>query len=78
MEERLTVDDTEDTTIYSVVVNDEEQYSVWPDHLEKPAGWRATGTSGSREHCLQAIREVWSDMRPRSLCEGLENDIRHP
>jgi MbtH protein len=50
-----------------VVLNDEEQYSIWPADREIPAGWRADGTQGTREQCLAHIAEVWTDMRPLSL-----------
>lgn len=50
-----------------VVVNDEEQYSLWPEDRELPAGWRAEGHSGTRAECLEHIERVWDDMRPRSL-----------
>lgn len=61
--------DTEqdDTTIYAVVVNHEEQYSIWPTDRERPLGWSDAGKSGSRQECLDYIREVWTDMRPLSL-----------
>ncbi|PSF35017.1 MbtH family protein [Aphanothece hegewaldii CCALA 016] len=59
--------DTEDTTIYRVVVNDEEQYSIWPDYREIPPGWREVGKSGLKQDCLDYIKEVWTDMRPLSL-----------
>lgn len=59
--------DTEDTTIYRVVVNDEEQYSIWPDYREIPLGWREVGKSGLKQDCLDYIKEVWTDMRPLSL-----------
>jgi MbtH protein len=52
---------------YKVVVNDEEQYSIWPLHRDTPAGWREAGTEGSREECLAWIEENWTDMRPASL-----------
>ncbi|HXU65195.1 MAG TPA: MbtH family NRPS accessory protein [Polyangia bacterium] len=52
---------------YKVVVNDEEQYSIWWDDREAPAGWRAAGKTGTKEECLAYIREVWTDMRPLSL-----------
>jgi MbtH protein len=58
---------TEDKTIYAVVVNDEEQYSIWPDARVMPRGWRKAGKTGLKEECLAFIREVWVDMRPRSL-----------
>jgi len=52
---------------FAVVVNDEEQYSIWADGQEPPAGWRRTGFSGARDECLAHIDAVWTDMRPRSL-----------
>jgi len=52
---------------YAVVVNDEEQYSVWPAGREIPAGWRALDVEGTREECLEHIGRVWTDMRPKSL-----------
>ncbi|MEV4179189.1 MULTISPECIES: MbtH family protein [unclassified Nonomuraea] len=51
---------------YQVVINGEEQYSVWPADREIPAGWRATGFAGGRDDCLAYIEEVWTDMRPLS------------
>ncbi|MBQ0985585.1 MbtH family NRPS accessory protein [Streptomyces sp. F63] len=50
-----------------VLVNDEEQYSLWPEYLAVPAGWKETGTAGSKEECLEYVKEVWVDMRPKSL-----------
>jgi MbtH protein len=55
------------TDQYVVVVNDEEQYSIWADGRELPAGWHADGVRGSREACLEHIEQVWTDMRPKSL-----------
>lgn len=62
-----------DTTTqdWNVVINDEEQYSVWPAHREPPAGWRAVGEPGSRAACLSRIESLWTDMRPRSLREHM-------
>lgn len=54
---------------YRVVRNDEEQYSIWPEHKDLPAGWVAVGVSGTKDECLAHIREVWVDLRPRSLRE---------
>jgi len=51
---------------YEVVVNLEEQYSIWPTDYDRPAGWRAEGTVGTRQHCLDHIDGVWTDMRPLS------------
>jgi MbtH protein len=55
------------TMTYKVVVNDEEQYSIWPTYKDCPVGWREEGRAGSKEECLQYIQTVWTDMRPRSL-----------
>jgi MbtH protein len=60
-------DDKEDTTIYNVVVNHEEQYSIWPAGQSIPNGWRSVGQPGPKEACLSYINEVWTDMRPASL-----------
>jgi len=60
-------DEHEDLTIYKVVVNHEEQYSIWPDYREPPLGWREVGKVGSKTECLDHIKTVWTDMRPLSL-----------
>ena len=60
-------DEEEDTTTYKVVVNHEEQYSIWPVDRENPLGWRDSGPSGPKAECLAYINEVWTDMRPLSL-----------
>lgn len=52
---------------YKVVVNHEEQYSIWPAGRECPPGWREVGTGGSKEECLDFVETVWTDMRPASL-----------
>jgi MbtH protein len=58
---------TEHADEYRVVLNNEEQYSIWPMGEELPAGWRDAGFQGAREQCLAHIDEVWTDMRPLSL-----------
>jgi MbtH protein len=58
-------------TEFTVVVNDEEQYSIWPTELDVPAGWRSTGKSGTQEECVSHIDEVWTDIRPLSLRTAL-------
>lgn len=60
-------DDQEDKTIYTVVVNHEEQYSIWPAHKSLPLGWKEVGKTGPKPDCLAYIKEVWTDMRPLSL-----------
>lgn len=65
-------DDKEDTRIYKVVVNHEEQYSIWLANKENPLGWRDVGKSGLKAECLEYINEVWIDMRPLSLRKKME------
>jgi len=65
--------ETEDKTIYQVVVNHEEQYSLWPEYRELPAGWRAAGKKGPKQECLDYIKEVWTDMRPLSLRKKMDS-----
>jgi MbtH protein len=60
-------EEPEDTTIYRVVVNHEEQYSIWPADREIPAGWRDAGKTGLKSECLNYIKETWTDMTPASL-----------
>jgi MbtH protein len=52
---------------YQIVINVEEQYSIWPIEREIPAGWRLVGWRGPKEDCLKRIEEIWTDMRPLSL-----------
>ena len=66
------MDETEDTRIYKVVVNHEEQYSIWPAYRDNPLGWRDAGKSGPKAECLSYIKEVWTDMRPLSLRKRME------
>lgn len=65
-------EEKEDTTIYKVVVNHEEQYSIWPARRENPLGWQDVGKSGLKAECLDYIKEVWTDIRPLSLRKRLE------
>lgn len=60
-------DERENEAIYKVVVNHEEQYSIWPADRENPLGWKDAGKSGVKADCLAYIKEVWTDMRPLSL-----------
>ena len=61
-----------DERTYAVVLNDEEQYSIWAADRKLPLGWRKEGTEGTREECLARISEVWTDMRPLSLRRRME------
>ncbi len=64
--------DDEDKTLYLVVVNHEEQYSIWPEYKDLPLGWKAVGKQGNKEACLAYIKEVWTDMRPLSLRRAMD------
>ncbi|MEP7306393.1 MAG: MbtH family NRPS accessory protein [Acidobacteriota bacterium] len=68
--------DDQDSTIYRVVVNHEEQYSIWPEYKDIPLGWRDVGRSGPKDECLAYIKDVWTDMRPLSLRKKMEADAR--
>jgi uncharacterized protein YbdZ (MbtH family) len=70
--------DREDTTIYKVVVNHEEQYSIWPADRENPLGWSDAGKMGTKAECLEYIKEVWTDMRPLSLRKRMEEMANNP
>jgi MbtH protein len=68
--------ETADAGCYDVVVNDEEQYSIWRTGREIPAGWRTAGFQGSKSDCLDHVGEVWTDMRPNSLRIQMEDQGR--
>ena len=57
----------DENAVFTVVVNHEEQYSIWPDYKEIPDGWKAVGVSGKKAECLDYIEKTWVDMRPLSL-----------
>lgn len=61
----------DETVDYFVVVNGEDQYSIWPAQRELPKGWRADGPARSREQCLSYIEKTWTDMTPRSVREAI-------
>jgi MbtH protein len=75
-QERMAANEDEDTRTYVVVVNHEEQYSIWFKDRSIPAGWRPVGKEGPKADCLQYIEEVWTDMRPLSLRKKMEEDAR--
>lgn len=68
----MSADEKEDTTVYKVVINHEEQYSIWPADRENPNGWKDVGKSGLKAECLEYIKEVWTDMRPLSVRRRME------
>jgi len=71
----MPLSEDEDTTVYTVVINDEEQYSIWPKRKKSPAGWREVGKEGPKAECLHYIDEVWTDMRPLSLRKKMAEQV---
>ena len=61
-----------DAMTYKVVVNHEEQFSIWPVGRAMPRGWWDAGRTGTRTECLAYVEQVWTDMRPLSLKDGVE------
>jgi MbtH protein len=66
----------EDRTIYKVVINHEEQYSIWPADRENALGWNDVGITGTKQEVMDYIKEVWTDMRPLSLRKKMEEAER--
>ncbi len=66
----------EDNRIYRVVVNHEEQYSIWLEYKDIPLGWTDAGKKGTKSECLAYIKEVWTDMRPLSLRKAMEQNAK--
>ncbi len=63
----MSSDELEDQTMYRVLVNHEEQYSIWPAERKIPLGWKDAGKAGTKADCLGYVKEVWTDMRPLSV-----------
>ena len=68
----------DDRRTYTVVVNHEEQYSIWLAERPVPAGWRDVGKTGTKQECLDYVRSVWTDMRPLSLRRATESSDKQP
>jgi MbtH protein len=60
---------------YKVVINHEEQYSLWPAGRENPLGWKDAGRTGTKKACLTYIEEVWTDMRPLSVHSEMASEL---
>ena len=73
----MMVFDRDDVT-FTVVVNLEEQYSIWPTFKDIPSGWNAVGVTGSKKECLDHIERVWTDMRPLSLRKFMQESPQTP
>ena len=63
---------SEDDTVYMVIMDREEQYRIWPSDRPLPFGWEATSKQGTQQECIDYIEEVWTDRRPRSLREKMD------
>ena len=66
----------DDNTVFIVLLNDEGQYSLWPEFIDVPPGWKQVGPIGSKEDCSAWIDENWTDMRPKSLIIQMEEDAK--
>ena len=64
--------DDDDNHVYLVLVNEEEQYSLWPKHKSVPNGWKPVGKEGSKLECTNYVDQVWTDMRPLSLRKKMD------
>ncbi|HEY2115696.1 MAG TPA: MbtH family NRPS accessory protein [Candidatus Angelobacter sp.] len=69
----MAVEEQEDSRIYNVVINHEEQYSIWPAHKTLPPGWSCVGVTGRKNDCLEHIKTVWTDMRPLSVRQRMKS-----
>src|SRR4051794_35207791 len=68
----------ENGIVYLVVVNHEEQYSIWPEGRDLPLGWREEGKTGAKADCLAYIEQIWTDMRPLSVRRRMESQVAEP
>jgi MbtH protein len=66
---------TSNETTYRVLVNHEQQYSLWPTNLPIPAGWSDVCVNGSREQCVEYVERVWTDLRPLSLRQAMASEL---
>jgi len=69
----MSISSSQSEAMYEVVVNQDGQYSIWPMNKAVPQGWEKAGKQGSKESCLEFVRDVWTDMRPLSLRVQMES-----
>jgi MbtH protein len=69
------IDDTDDTRLYTVLMNDEGQYSLWLKERVVPRGWTTVKMEGTKSECAKYVDEVWTDMRPVSLRKQMDSSI---
>lgn len=65
--------DNEENAMYKVLINHEDQYSLWPIGTPNPPGWREAEKEGTKEECLAYVEEYWTDMRPLSLQRSMQD-----
>jgi MbtH protein len=68
-------DEEEDTRVYIVLINAEEQYSLWPKEKKIPPGWQSVDKEGSKSDCMSYVDTVWTDMRPLSLRKKMDANL---
>ena len=73
MNNKLSNPSPEDGWDWQVLINDEKQFSLWPEHRDAPAGWRRVGPIGAKQSCLDYIDSNWTDLRPASLRRALDS-----
>lgn len=66
---------SEDQALFAVLINDEQQYSLWPAGRAIPLGWQEVGNADTKEACLERIKELWTDMRPLSLRKQMDQQV---
>jgi MbtH protein len=71
---KVSREEKEDNMVFKVVINHEEQYSIWPADKENALGWVDAGKTGTKDECLSYIKDVWIDMRPLSLRNKMDTD----
>ncbi|MET0498206.1 MAG: MbtH family NRPS accessory protein [Steroidobacteraceae bacterium] len=71
----MAANDEEGPIEFVVVMNEEQQYSIWPQCRSVPVGWRSAGVAGTKEECLEYIERVWTDLRPLSLRDAMAKQI---
>jgi MbtH protein len=74
----MSADEDDDMAVCKVVINHEEQYSIWLAERPNPLGWRDAGKIGTKSECLEYIGKVWTDMRPLSLKKQMEQAVQRP
>lgn len=67
---------TIDGDLFKAIINDEEQYSIWPEKKDVPSGWKEVGFTGTKSQVTEFIDKNWTDMRPASLRKAMDGSAR--